>query len=1111
MKHYRIALCCVLGCALLLPFFATQPVHAVEPAVAFLKGLRERGYADMALEYLDRMETSPLCPPELKRNLKFERGVTLVLAGRLERDPSKQEAFLNQAQVALNDFVTRNPKDPNLEIAILQLGNVLLERARSKKEQADRPKNAEKREQLLQQARTFYDQAYDVFQKRLAAIKRDLLDPKYKNVDPEKDSETAGKRDALRGAYVQAQLMGGIILRMKAETYQKGSDEYKQGLQVAAEVYEVVYKKYRQKLAGLHARMYQARCLQQIGGEENHTDAVTFYGELLEQPFKGDALRKLRTKVIGMALECWLEAPKKKLDEPNYFQPAIEVSTLWLREARPRTDDQDQDWLTLRYWLAKTYKEAADRLGDKPKSKNAYVKEATGLARHVAKFPGTHKKDAQALLQELMGEGGGPDKVVKIEPQDFEEARSVGRDALDEVQFLRAGGAKVEGQLKQAKDDQKAPLEKQLAQLKESLAEQQENAVNYFRQALAFADEEVSINDKNIIHYFLCYLYYLDGSYYNAAVTGEFLAKHFPASTGARPCAKIAMASYLKLYKANPTEDRDFEIRRTVGVADYIVRKWPTQPESQEALSTLIPFMIKLGRLDEAQEYLEKIDPATPRRGEAELQTGQAMWARYLSGMNAIRNADKEAAAGNPPDRSNLPSQDDLAQLRERTQKTLANGIERMRQAAVDSTLAMAALSLAQVYVDTQQPQKAVELIEDENIGPKTLVETESPAVTQEAYKIEAYKVALRAYIGALPDVTGPAENEALMAKADGVMDALKQLMGGTSAGQERLIRIYISLARDIEEQIGNSPVDKRPALINGFEVFLTRVGEATKDIKELFWVAQTFYSLGQSSDSGADLLSPQAEGFYVKAIKAYENILEIGKTDKEAVTSDMVMQVKMRLATTKRRLGDFAVSADRRGKPGVSGGSIDLFEDILLTRNMMLNVQVEATMSYQEWARTTSADPKAATARYERAILGGRTNKKTNKYTIWGWGEISKKTIPDRDEEGKYTKTFFEARHNLDYCRYCQGKLQAGKQEREKYFRLCKNDIIRTYHLYPDLGGDESKAKLDKLLKLVQKELGAKPEGLAGIKEIKRGPDLLKALDEPKEEEEKKKEPEKE
>ena len=154
---------------------------------------------------------------------------------------------------------------------------------------------------------------------------------------------------------------------------------------------------------------------------------------------------------------------------------------------------------------------------------------------------------------------------------------------------------------------------------------------------------------------------------------------------------KIAMASYLKLYKENQGEDKEFEIRRTVGLADYIVRKWPTQPEAQEALSTLIPFMIRLQRLDEAEGYLQQIDPKLPRRGEAELQTGQAMWNKYLVGMQSLRDADKAAAAGETVDRTSLPKSEDLAELRTRAQKTLADGIDRMRQAPVDSTLVLAA------------------------------------------------------------------------------------------------------------------------------------------------------------------------------------------------------------------------------------------------------------------------------------------------------------------------------------------------------------------------------------------------------------------------------------
>jgi len=1031
----------------------------------------------MALEYLDRLEKSPRCPPNLRKTLLYERGQTLVLAGRIERDPALQEGHFNEAQTALKDFIAKNPRDPLVDSATDALGNILLERARTKIEQADRPKNEAKRPQLLDQGRKFYSEASGVFQTRLDGIKRKLLDPRIKAIDPQAQPDLAAERDALRGAYVQAQLMSATILRMKADTYEKGSAEYKAGLADAAEQYDDVYKKYRTRLAGLYARLYQARCYHQIGGKEKTDEAIVLFEELLEQPYKAEPLRAFRTKVLRMALECWLDAPPKKPGEPKNYGPAIQGSMAWEQDGRPN-EDQDPDWLAFRFWLAKVLHADSVARDDTDKLKKTHNEEAVKLAKHVGKYPGEYQKDAKALLRELNPDID-PDADDYIDPEDFAEARSAGRDALDEVQLLRYNIDKISAQLPKATGDAKTKLQEKITELEGALAKKQAAAVKYFRIALALADEDTSLDEKNTIYYFLCYLNYKDAEYYDAAVIGEFLARQYPSGVGAKNCAKIAMASYLKLYKANEDEDKDFEINRAVDIADYIVRKWPTQPEAQEALATLIPFMIKLGRLDDAESYLQQIDENSPKRAESELTTGQAMWSKYLFGMQDIRNAEKAKAAGETVDETKLPKQEDLDDLKKRAENTLANGIERMKATGgADATLALAALSLAQIYVDTQQPAKAVELLEDESIGPKALVDKGDPAAEKEAYKIETYKVALRAYIGALPTVTDPAQGEAMMKKAEGVMNALKKLMGGTPEGQRRLIGIYLTLATDIEGQIVKAPPQAKEALIKGFEVFLTRVGDATTDVKEMFWVAQTLYALAEGSDDGGPQLTPNAKRFYDKAIAAYNKILGLAETN-EDITPEMVLQVQMRLATTLRRLGQFKEA-------------VNLFQEILTKKNMMLNVQVEAAKTYQEWG--TVGDIVV----YDRAVLGGRTDKKTGKYTIWGWGKIATQTAPNKDvEDGdKYEDIFYDARYNLARCRYLKAKKEATNDKRKKALQLAKNDIALTYRFYPELGGEKSRTRFDGLLRNIQKDLGEKQLGLEGLGELKKGPDILKSED---------------
>src|SRR5439155_6728533 len=177
----------------------------------------------------------------------------------------------------------------------------------------------------------------------------------------------------------------------------------------------------------------------------------------------------------------------------------------------------------------------------------------------------------------------------------------------------------------------KEALQKELSEAKTTASKGRSDAKHFCRLALKLADSETDINDLNLVRYLLCYLLYSERSYYDAIVIGDFLAKRFPDSQGARQCAKIALASYVNLYSESDSEDKDFEAQQIAAMADYIVKKWPDQPEADEALNTLIPFMIRAKKLDQAQEYLAKIPTDSPQRGTAELRTGQALWASYLA------------------------------------------------------------------------------------------------------------------------------------------------------------------------------------------------------------------------------------------------------------------------------------------------------------------------------------------------------------------------------------------------------------------------------------------------------------------------------------------------
>src|SRR5262245_59106257 len=89
---------------------APQAVSAVEPAEQFIRGLQERGLDDLALEYLDRMEHSPVANEEFRRLIPYYRGITLIGQSRRSLDSATRTRLFDEARTALERFAAANPE-----------------------------------------------------------------------------------------------------------------------------------------------------------------------------------------------------------------------------------------------------------------------------------------------------------------------------------------------------------------------------------------------------------------------------------------------------------------------------------------------------------------------------------------------------------------------------------------------------------------------------------------------------------------------------------------------------------------------------------------------------------------------------------------------------------------------------------------------------------------------------------------------------------------------------------------------------------------------------------------------------------------------------------------
>jgi tetratricopeptide (TPR) repeat protein len=666
------------------------------------------------------------------------------------------------------------------------------------------------------------------------------------------------------------------------------------------------------------------------------------------------------------------------------------------------------DGLTIKYLLANAYLERARTLEKDNPDRGKYLVAARQALGFVARFPGEYHRKARAKLVDPLLAKKG---AAEVEPASFDEACDRGRAALERMQT-----ADVQDKLDRAEGKTKNH-KKYVRQITEA----RDEAVRYYRMAQSMVTPETPVDEVNEVRYYLAFLYWARGDLYEAAVLGEFLARRYPDTAAARQGAKIALAAYARLSsEARPggsdmfADGSDtFAGGRMVAVADYITHRWPDGPEAAEAWMMLIRAAVDRGKLDEALGYLKKLPPESSRHAEAELRIGRAFWSAYVVALR-VEEADRVG-------------QDELDKMIALAQETLEQGIRRMRKSVdeggeITTLLFGSVLTLAQIYVGAGQPEAAIRWLDDPKIGAVTLVEAGHPAADRPGFAVKTYKTALRAYVAAQQ-----------LDKAERAMDIRKQRK---------------------TEQLKN--------VSRGFELFLDRISRRKQGntFHSLSWVAETFLGMGAGFDPGGKTLPPEAREYYEKAADTFNRILEKCSADaKFAPQPGATIGVEVRLARCLRRLGQFE-------------DAMDLLVDVLKDRNLMVDAQVEAAHTYQDWAATQGNARK-----YLYAIMGGRRAKRKDGSEInivWGWGKTAKMV----SRSPRHAGVFHEARYNLALCRFEYAMTLKGA-EKTKTLEMARRDITVLRRLYPDLGGPEWRAKYDALLDKIQKVLGEEPVGL--------------------------------
>ncbi|HID74815.1 MAG TPA: tetratricopeptide repeat protein, partial [Planctomycetaceae bacterium] len=555
-----------------------------------------------------------------------------------------REAQLDDARQKLRRFIQEHPDHRLVPAAYRQLAQILLERGQMKVELAGAPgKTAAQKKSLMAQARAHFEEAY----KALEVAEKHYYD-RAKRFEEMTDTSQVPNfeevREEARRDLVFARLRLIETTRKIGKTYDPKEKAYREKLTEAAKRFREFYDKYHQRIVSLYARIGEGLAYRDLGEVKK---ALNVFKEIVALGGQGQhqAFRSAVNEALARALETCL------MPEVKDYAEAVRLIGQWEKEARPE-EMAAREGLEVLYYGGLASLEMARTLDD-----GKQKRQQLGLARkrleQVARSTSRRRQEAIAALQDPLF---GSPRAETADALDYVEAK-------DKGDFAWGGFVVAYGRLQAARTDQ----EKEEAN--SQLAQSRDEAMRYYRIALAQAQGgDVPEEDLNEIRFRLAYLYFLAGDYYRSAVLGEFLARRKPGSVRARTGAEIAVKAYRMLFTlAGPDGDRSFEKRHMEQMARYVTARWEGQPEADEAWLMLADTAIEQRQLDEAIEYLERISEKSPRRGEAELRLGQALWVDY------VRQSTR-------PEQSR-PPQAELDELLARAESLLKQGIQRVRQA----------------------------------------------------------------------------------------------------------------------------------------------------------------------------------------------------------------------------------------------------------------------------------------------------------------------------------------------------------------------------------------------------------------------------------------------
>jgi tetratricopeptide (TPR) repeat protein len=599
----------LLGCLAVVVSVRGADLSSLEE-LRFVRELRERGDADLALEYLQRLSKSAL-PPDLARELPLEEARTRLKAAGEEPDSTKRLAMYTQAEADFEKYVAANKGTPTGDAVAVDLADASVLRGRTMLSRAMLHDTPEKRDAEGAKAREVLVRAGEKV-KGAAAI----LDKQIAAITGNTPADVA-LRARLSNERLRMELNIGLNIFDQAQTYDKRAFK-KEVLQMRGSVIEKA-RAVLEKLAAVNnnnpicwqAMAWAAFCWNETGEPKKARERFT---EILgvDPRIAADGQRLARY----FRLLVIKESPEPGEKAADII---IEAGRRWIADY-PRYLKTPEGY-GLRYLLAEVLLEQARTSMEKL----AMQAEARGYLQAIESTENDFSDRAKRLKIVLIGETGGFTRPV-ADLKTFDDC------------FVRA-----QYEIMQMGEDEKKLKGDELQKQTDKRIGDVLTALDHALKTPDGKKPSLEVNTARTLYSFWAMR---AKRYADSIRVGEEFARNDPRSAQAAMAAMYALQSHALLMgqhqeegasKDTLKEDRE----KMLALAHYMEERWP-----RELAGDVARFQIGVSLLREKElnypEILNRLESVTPTFHAYP----RAQWEVAQAGFQA----EKERAAPIPGD-----------------------------------------------------------------------------------------------------------------------------------------------------------------------------------------------------------------------------------------------------------------------------------------------------------------------------------------------------------------------------------------------------------------------------------------------------------------------------